>query len=137
MSNALFDITTLNTAKAANEGVTITLRHPETNAKLPLKVTILGADSDKYRRVSDASLNAVFKEIAKTGKTVRTAEDVREEKINAVCDCITGWESYADGETPLDCTPENKLAVLSNPGYGWMLDQIDAGIRDRANFLPS
>jgi len=136
MSDSVFDITTLNTSAAANKGVTITIRHPESNAKLPLKVTILGADSDKYRRVADASLNEVFKQIAKTGKTLRTAEDVREERINAVCDCITGWEAFGNGEASLECTPENKKAVFENPGYGWMLDQVDAGIRDRANFLP-
>lgn len=133
----MFDLNQLDTSRKANEGVTIPLRHPDTNAKLPLTVTILGADSDKYRKVADASTDAIFKEIAKTGKVgARSAESTREERIEAVAECIVGWSGFARDNQVLECTRENKVAVLSHPGYGWLLDQVDIAIRDRANFLP-
>jgi hypothetical protein len=132
----MFDLSTLSTAKRADEGIAYTIRHLETNEKLPLKVKIKGADSDAYQRVADASLNEVFKQIAKTGKVTRTALDTREEKIDAVCAMITEWEGFAVSGKELECTEENKKAIFGDRGYAWLLDQVNTQILDRANFLP-
>lgn len=133
---SMFDLSTLNTAKRADEGIQYTIRHPETNEKLPLTVKIKGADSEAYQRVADASLNEVFKQIAKTGKVNRTALDTREERVSSVCDMITEWDGFAANGEPLQCTADNKKAVFGDRGYAWMLDQVNTQILDRANFLP-
>ena len=131
-----FDLSTLNTARCADEGIKINLRHPETNEVLPPWVRIKGADSEAYQRVSDASLNEVFKQIAKTGKVTRTAVDTREERIDSVCSMITEWGEFSQNGNVLECTDDNKKAFFGDRGYGWALDQVEVQIKDRANFLP-
>lgn len=132
----MLDLRTLNTAAKADEGITVAIRHPETNAKLPLTVTIRGADSEAYQRVADASLNAVFKDMGKGKKTARTAADVRDERISAIAGCVVGWEGFAENGETLECTEDNKVRIFGHRGYAWLLDQVDEAIRDRANFLP-
>jgi hypothetical protein len=131
-----FDLNKLDTARCADEGIVYNIRHPETNEVLPLTVKIKGADSEAFQRVSDASLNEVFKQIAKTGKVNRTAVDTREERIASVTAMITEWDGFSRDGNVLECTEENKSAIFGHRGFGWMLDQVDAQIRDRANFLP-
>lgn len=134
--NKMFDLSTLDTAKLSDEGIIYFFRHPESNAKLPIWVKLKGADSEAYQRVADASLNEVFKQIAKTGKVNRTAADTREEKVSAVCDMITEWGGFAKDGVALECTDENKKNFFSWRGFGWALDQANTQILDRANFLP-
>lgn len=131
------DLSTLDTSLKANTGVDFNLRHPASNVKLPLIVSVLGADSDKLRKVMDATTDAIFKEIAQTGKVgARSAESTREDRIRAVAECIIGWQGVVKDGVALECTMENKISILSHPGYGWLLDQIELFIKDRANFLP-
>ncbi len=132
----MLDLKTLNTAVTSDAGISFNIRHPETNAKLPLSITILGADSDAYQRVSDASLNTVLKDMAKGKKTARTASDIRDERISAISGCVVKWEGFSEDGTELECTTENKIRIFGDRGYGWLLDQVDEAIRDRANFLP-
>jgi hypothetical protein len=133
----MFDLNELDTSIKANSGINYTLRHPRTNAKTTLSVTLLGADSDKMRKVQDTATDAIFKEIAQLGKVgTRSAESTREDRIEAVAECIVGWSGFARAGEVLECTRENKIAVLSHPGFAWILDQIEIQIRDRANFLP-
>lgn len=131
-----FDLSSLDTAKCSDDGIFLDIRHFETNEKLPLKVKVKGADSEAFQRVSDSSLNEVFKQIAKTGKVNRTAADTREERVDSVCAMVTEWEGFQKNGEPLECTDENKKAIFGWRGYGWLLDQIDTQIKDRANFLP-
>lgn len=131
-----FDLSTLDTAKRSDEGIVYNLRHPETNEKLPLWVKHKGADSEAFQRVADASLNEVFKQIAKTGKTQRTAADTREERVKSVCEMITEWGGFTKDGVDLECNSDNKVDFLGWRGYGWALDQVNTQILDRANFLP-
>lgn len=133
---AFFDLSTLDTAKLSDEGVVMHFRHPETNEKLPLWVRLKGADSEAYQRVADASLNEVFKQIAKAGKVNRTAADTREEQVNSVCAMITEWGGFSKNGEALELTDANKKEIFGWRGYGWALAQANTFILDRANFLP-
>ena len=127
-----FDFSKHDTAKYSDEGIVVHFRDLETNEKLSIWVRIKGADSEAFQRVSDASLNEVFKQIAKTGKVNRTAADTREERVNSVCAMVTEWGGGFEGE----CNDDNKKKFFSWRGFAWALDQIETQIKDRANFLP-
>jgi hypothetical protein len=133
-----FNIKNLDTAPLSDQGIKRFLRHPKTNEQLPLFVVIKGADSDAYQRVSDASLNSVFDQIAKTGKVQRSAVDVREEKVKSTCAMITEWGGGFEGE---DITDPAQFTAAKEKffgwrGYAWALDQVNFLILDRTNFLP-
>lgn len=135
--NEMLDLDTLDTSKKANSGFDYTVHHPRTNALMALVVTLLGADSDKFRAVQDATTDTIFKEIAQIGKVgARSAESTRQDRIAAVAACIVGWSGFMRGGQILECTMENKIAVLSHPGFAWLLEQLERQILDRANFLP-
>ena len=50
---------------------------------------------------------------------------------------IATWDNLDVGTkgTPLPCTAENKVMLVTNPKYGWIRTQIDEFLANEGNFL--
>lgn len=149
-----FDLASLDTCKASDEGADIVILHPVTKEPLGIYVSILGKHSETFRELVKERTNKRIKEDslnARRGKfgKVKTAEEYEAEAIEMLCACTTGWGKCTltkdgdiaektsttflfDGEQ-LPYNPKNGKTV-----YGrliWLRQQVDDAIGDLENFI--
>ena len=94
----------------------------------PVTVTLLGPDSDVYRK---ASLNSSRKVLKKRGKV--DPQDLDDSAIFSLAECILGWEGLEDEGQPIQFTRQNAIALLRSEK--WLRDQLNEFHQDRRNFL--
>lgn len=126
------DLNQLNTAQIANQGAIMTVRHPDTNEPLAMTITLLGADSKAFRFARNLAINRRLKSNA---RLLPTAEETDATSVEMLADCTVAWTGIELEGKPLDCTRENAVLLYSNPGLGWLREQVDRFVGDRANFL--
>jgi hypothetical protein len=133
----------LNTKAAADHGVEVEILHPKTNASLnpPVFITILGTDSETYRRHQRKVQNRRLENLGNRRRKVKTAEEIETEEIETLAVCTVAWRTGDDHRLELepgqmfDCTLENVKKLYTDPGFTWLRDQVDLEMGDRANFL--
>lgn len=129
------DLGTIDTVKAANDGVEVELYHPGTNVNLGVKIKVLGRDSTLFRKIS-ADQNR--KRIAKMSKgnqfkmTVLSPEEVENDSIMLLAACTLSWSGVVvEGQEPA-CTRENAADLYTR--FPWIREQVDTAVGDRALF---
>ncbi|MFO1126374.1 MAG: hypothetical protein U1E25_14595 [Methylocystis sp.] len=135
----MFDLASLDTTPAAEAGAEMKVLHPTSGAVLsqedgqPIVITLVGEDSERFRRASRASLDRRLKRQSAGVSAPPSAEELENNAIETLVACTIGWSGIAlDGKT-LDCTPENARMIYKR--LRWLREQVDAFINDRANFL--
>ena len=127
------DLAKLDLTKSSNEGVWISLKHPATDKELPMKIKIIGKDSDKFVKLSEEFRRASLDEM-KNNKTIeQRLQSSKEYGDNLLVGCTLDWKDIELDGKKLDCTPENVALVYKR--FGWIKEQIDTAIADRANFI--
>ena len=127
------DLAKLDLTKSSNEGVWISLKHPATDKELPMKIKIIGKDSDKIVKLSEEFRRASLDEM-KNNKTIeQRLQSSKEYGDNLLVACTLDWKDIELDGKKLDCTPENVALVYKR--FGWIKEQIDTAIADRANFI--
>jgi uncharacterized protein YbcI len=126
-----FDLANLDTGKTAEEGVWMELEHPASGEALGMHVKVLGVDSERYQK---ALRKQQDKRLKKRNKTIK-AEELENEGIELLAQCVAEWEGFTYNENELECNLENVRWFLKT--YKWAKDQIDDFIGDRSNFLPA
>jgi hypothetical protein len=135
----------LNLAPVANKGQVLHLKNPGDGTELfdadkkPVTITLLGKDSDVFVKADNIKQNKMV-EAAKRGAKYSAAQ-MREENEAIMARCTTGWsgipkcwvEGKGEDETPAEFTFENAVALYHN--IGWVFEQADNFVGDRANFL--
>lgn len=130
------DLSTLNTVTAANAGAVLELAHPTTGTPLrneageALTITLLGVDSDAYRKAQRAAQN---KRLAKRGGIKLTAEELEAESIETLAACTVAWANIEFEGRALECNRANAVKLYT--ALPWVREQVDAFMGDRANFL--
>lgn len=137
----------LNMSPAANRGAVLTLLHPVDRTPLKqadgsvLTITLLGRDSDEFikaeRRARKAARESILKRMPYS-----PADEDRQANIGLAA-CTLAWNGIPTAwlteggvdETPAPFTPDNAAQLYGNPGVGWLRDQVDEFITERANFL--
>lgn len=123
------DLATLDTRKASNQGVEFELDHPSTGEPLGIVLTVVGTDSDDYKRAEHAATN---KRLNKRNAKM-TAEGLEATTRGLLVECIKGWTGMVvDGEE-MEFTKENARAVLKR--FPWIQEQVDQFVGDRRNFI--
>lgn len=137
------DLAKLDTAKAANEGFELALKHPGTGASVGIYITLLGRDSDTFRTIQAEHNRRRVARMAKGGmfKIDLTPEEVDRDALDLLSSCTKSWRQVDDGASKdtltlegdeLECTKENAEKVYSR--FHWIREQVDSGVTDRANF---
>lgn len=127
------DLNKLDLTKASNEGTWYTLKHPSSNEDLPMKIKIIGKDSDKFIKLSEDFRRSTLDDM-KNNKTVeQRIETSKEYGDNLLIACTIEWQGIELDGKKLECTPENVRLVYKR--FGWIKEQIDTAIADRANFI--
>lgn len=113
-------------------GAVLSLKHPVTLEPIGIKLTVLGEDSDKIRKLKRRQLNMRLKNQSKK----LTAEELEANANEVYAAAITGWEwaegVTLDGDRP-ECTPESVARFLSR--FLWAKQQVDDHMADKSAFL--
>lgn len=119
----------VDVVSAANKGATVDIVDPVTGDVTGAKITVVGSDSDLYRKAQRKILNKRLNE--KKGKT--RAEELEAESLELLAQCTTGWEGIEDDGTPLTFSIDAARKLYKE--FPFIKEQIDAAIADRALFL--
>lgn len=127
------DLNKLDLTKSSNEGVWYTLKHPVNNDELPMKIKVIGKDSDKFIKLSEDFRRSTLEDM-KTNKTSEQRIQVAKEYgDNILIACTLEWQGIELDGKKLDCTPDNVKLVYQR--FGWIKEQIDTAIADRSLFI--
>lgn len=139
----MFDLTTLDTKTAANEGYEVDILHPGTLESTGFLITVLGEDSDAYRKTAHRQQQQRLKRAMASRKAVSAAtealDDLDDAQLEILSACTKSWR-MADGSTvlldgkPLACTPENAQTLYEKLPI--VRRQVESAMGDRANFTP-
>lgn len=143
------DLEKLNTAKASNAGFELQLRDPATNDDLQIFITVLGRDSTEFRRVSSDQNKKRVQRASRGGRFSMPTlglEELERDTSDLLAACTKSWREVEKkdgkdvekhtltvGGAELECNTENARRIYNE--YGWMREQVDQAVADRANFL--
>lgn len=141
--NEPFDLASIDTVAACNNGFEVELKHPVTQASLGIFWKIVGSDSDTFKAHIKETLNARLRQEAlakKRGKElpVRTIEEIEAEGIDLLLICSLGWRTVDSNTIPFDGQqlefniPNAKTVLKRLP---WVKTQIDEAMGDLENFM--
>lgn len=134
----------LNLKPTANQGAMLVLQHPGDGTELkgadgkPITISLLGKDSDSFVKADNILSNT---RVEATKRQVKfSAAQFKEQNCGLYAHATTGWfgipKCWIEGgedETPIDYTFENAKALYLN--QGWVFEQVQAFVDNRANFL--
>jgi hypothetical protein len=95
----------------------------------PVTITLVGADSEVYRKSFRATINRAM---AKRTRKVSTVEETEVDAINTLARCTMAWKGLAMRGQILECNFENARMLYTT--YRWIKEQVDGFVTDRANF---
>lgn len=135
----------LNTAVAADKGIDIDIYHPGSGDPLGITITMHGSDSKAYvdaeRKVANRQ-----REHAKRTRDFAAALDYDQQQAaltERMAACFIGWREgdkntieFEPGQE-LEATRENFRKIISDRGFFWLRQQIQTGMDNVTNFLPS
>lgn len=127
------DLNKLDLSKASNEGAWITLKHPASNEDLPMKIKVVGKDSDKFIQLSEEFRRSTLEDMKANKSVEQRIETSKQYGDNLLVACTLEWKGIELDGKKLDCTQDNVKLVYQR--FGWIKEQIDTAIADRANFI--
>lgn len=131
------DFGKLKVTEGANKGAEYHVLDPFTeepafyeqaDSQYPVTVTILGMDSDTYRKAQLDSQRRFLK-----GRGKPEPSDIDDAAIRITARCIVSWQGFfMDGEE-IACNAENAYKLLKE--NQWLRDQLQQFQQDRRNFF--
>ena len=132
------DLAGFDLAADAARGATLALLNPRTGKPLvqedgsPVAIDLIGVDAPAYE---EALFRATADNAAMRANGIEIGRDERDRQVaDLLAVATTGWRGIALDGTPLECTRSNAAAAYRR--FGWLRDQVDAFISNRANFAP-
>lgn len=125
------DISTLSTAALSNDGAELEIRHPQTGKPTGIVIVLRGRDSKVYRQLTNEFRAKAMRE--KIDDPINAAESKAVESRVA---CTVTWRGMVKDGKEWTFSADRARELYTDEGYGWLVDQIDQFIQDRANFLP-
>lgn len=127
------DLNSLDLTKNSNEGAWVDLKHPATAEKLPMKIKVIGKDSDKFIEMSEKYSRSSLDDLKTNKSFEQRLEKSKEYADSLLINCTIDWQGIELDGKKLDFTPDNVKLIYKR--FNWIREQVDAAIADRANFL--
>jgi hypothetical protein len=127
------DLSTLDMAKFADEGSILEVLHPATldvqyYEGEPVSIKLLGQDSNAFRQfVQRRARNAMNK------RQKLDIDKLSSDAAELYATLTIGWHGITEGNQPVECTFDNAKRIYEK--HGWLRQQIDEFVSDRANFF--
>lgn len=135
----MFDISKYDVSTAADEGRTLQLLSPTgeqlfDEAGKPVTITLYGRHSHRSRTM-ERKLADMRMELARRGKTKRTADDMEREQNEMLVSCTGGWSFTHLGDDELPFTEANARKLWTDRRMANFREQAISFINDDSNFL--
>lgn len=127
------DLNTLDLTKASNAGTWYTLKHPVTSKDLPMKIKIIGKDSDKFVQLSEDFRRSSLEDMKANKTTEQRIQTSKEYGDALLVACTIEWQGIELDGKKLECNPENVKLVYQR--FAWIKEQVDTAIADRSLFI--
>lgn len=113
----------------------LVLVNPKTKEPTATYVELASAEHESRKRIDLARTRRLRAEFAANGKleTTDPLDDIEDETDYLVAS-IVGWNVTRAG-VPLECTPANVRAMLTDPKKQWFRAQVRAGINKTELFI--
>ena len=130
------DLDKLDTTEAAEAGVWMPVLHPGNNTPLmdgetPCQILVVGTDSSRFRKAQRA---AADRRIRGGRFRFASAEEQEADTLELLSSCTLDWQAIDMDGAPFPYSKANAKTLYAR--FGWIRDQVDRYIGDRANFLP-
>lgn len=122
------DLASLNIRDAASGGAEVELMHPGTGEALGVFLRVRGYDSAE---VEDAARN--LSRVVMKGKKPDVAEFSRKRRVTMAQAALMDVRG-GSGDT---ATVDAVRALMADPGFVWIIEQVEAFAGDRASFFKS
>lgn len=128
----------LSTLAVTSDGQKLELRHPvegtllKTDKGEPITITLVGTDSDVFRKAQRAILD---RRLNQKGKTKLSSAEIEQEGITTLASCTVGWSGIKIDGKELPFSKDNVKALYGRADLPWIKDQVDEFIADRSNFM--
>lgn len=101
------------------------------------KPVIMMLASGDSKRVKTAQRLILNKRVAQSGRRNKnmTVEEVQAGVVELAVASVTDWEGITSGGKPWPCTPANVKTLFSDDRFAFILEQVQAFIGDRTNFM--
>jgi len=122
---------------AADDGVVMTIRHPESS--LPMDgqtITLLGTDSRIYREHIAKRERAMIEHVNATHKPPKLVhEQTKQRALDDLVLLTIGWTLDGIDGNPVEFTKEAARDLYADAGMAWLREQVESFVQDRSNFL--
>lgn len=125
------DLSKLNTAQLSDEGVEMQLRHPVNGELLDCWITLCGQDSRVHRQKRKEIRSKAMKQ-----KIEDAVEASEQHAMDLRIASTLGWRGLEIDGKEFKYSADNAVKLYSDPGFDWLVNQVDRFMGDRANFLP-
>jgi len=133
------DLNDLDIVTAANGGFELELKHPTTGALLGIFITVLGNDSDEFRKQYALQSKARLSRMGKRqSREPVPMEELERDAIKVLAACTVKWRDRDNpcltiGTEMRSCSLVAAEALYTK--FPWIKEQVDIAISDRANFI--
>ena len=124
------DLKDIDVVEKANEGFSMTLKHPGTGEDTDIVIRMRGFDSDVVREAE----RATYKKLMKRKETATTADQLEALRLAKVKAAIISIEGLTDGDKQIR-TPADLEPYLSTSVGLVILEQVNSFANDRANLF--
>lgn len=130
------DLNDLDLTQSADIGAEMTVIHPITGLPLcdedgnVMKLFLVGSDSKRLREAMKVRARS---ELMKRNPIKFDLDDAENKAAELLAACTLGWSHVIEGGVNLEFTNENAKRIYLK--FGWLRQQADAFINDRANFF--
>lgn len=133
------DLSEIKITEKSNEGARMEVIHPVSGSIImdgenkPMWVMVAGRHSDHYVKSSRKVMDRRLKN--SRGKKINlSSEQIENESTETLARCVLDWYIIVDGKVP-GKTFEEVYAVLMDPRFRFLRDQIDEFVDDESNFI--
>ncbi|SMF65920.1 hypothetical protein SAMN02982989_3420 [Xaviernesmea oryzae] len=110
------------------------IMHPVTGQPTGLIVGVRSYRSEAVKRVQRRLGNAAILANKKNPRKAGTVEEVEEKTNEIVAAAVAHWNMMNNGQ-PVPATPESVMAIISQPKFFFIAEQIDARADEDARFM--
>ena len=128
----MFDIAKVDTFDFEQTS-TLEILDPITRQPNGLVVEVRSYRSELVKRLQRRLGNAAILANKRNPKRVGTVEEIEEKTAEIVAAAVAGWNMTNNGE-PVPATPESVMAIISQPRFYYISEQIDERADEDARF---
>ncbi len=129
------DAGAIDTKTGSESGAEVQIVDVKTGEPLPIKVNVLGPDSEAYSSALRVQSRRHTDRLMKRGRKSLSLDELQDDELELLGAVTTGWTSFSVGEERFAFDGAASAQALYRR-FPAIRDQVLSFQRDRANFLP-